>query len=58
MLSVYQLVAERTKSLYHTLALCEKRWFAYLFLRLFNVYKDRKFKEEKQIYMLLTIYAN
>ena len=31
MFSVYQLVTERTKSLYHTLALCEKRWFAYLF---------------------------
>ena len=49
MFSVYQLVTERTKLLYHTLALCEKRWFAYLFLRLFNIYKDRKFKEEKQI---------
>ena len=34
--AVYQLFCKRTKSLYHTLALREKHWFAYLSIELFN----------------------
>ena len=40
--TVYQSYCKRTKSLYHTLALCKKHWFAYHCLSFSIRYKHTK----------------